>query len=192
MFGYAWRTGLDRVPPSRLRGAICIEIGAIAESVMTLVLGELGLDVVAGLAAAGIRGVGPNRPYTGGQVLAVEVEGTLCATARPRLDRGRLRQMSLEWLADRANPQMVEWDLADADVYGAVAHLNFARWTGDALCPRTMSHGYPYAPRPSFSTCRRSRTIATTSETARESRLSPGVPRPYVLRKSRSHPPLTS
>jgi hypothetical protein len=126
-FGPAWHRGLDELPPVQRRGAICVEIGTIAESVMTLLLGELGLDVFAELATAGVHGVDLLALTPSGQVLALEVKGTLRATARPRLGRGRLRQMSLEWLSDPRNPQMAEWELAGADVYGGVAHLNFAR-----------------------------------------------------------------
>jgi hypothetical protein len=126
-FADAWRLGLDAFEPAARRGVICVEIGAIAESVMTLLFEELGLHVFAELATAGVHGVDLLALTPVGQVLALEVKGTLRATARARLGRGRLRQMSLEWLSAAGNPQMVEWDLAGADVYGAIAHLNFAR-----------------------------------------------------------------
>lgn len=44
----------------------------------------------------------------------------------PRHGRGRLRQMSLEWLSGPANPAMVEWGLEGADVYGAILVIDFA------------------------------------------------------------------
>src|SRR4051794_25711189 len=137
-FADAWSGGLDQLAPAERRGAICVEIGTIAESVMTLLLGELGLDVFAELATAGVHGVDTLAVTPAGQVLALEVKGTLRATARPRLGRGRLRQMSLEWLSDPANPQMAEWDISGAGVYGAVAHLNFAQM--DWRCVTTTDY----------------------------------------------------
>jgi hypothetical protein len=37
--------------------------------------------------------------------------------------------MSLDWLSSPANPAMVEWELIGLDIYGCVAHLNFASMT---------------------------------------------------------------
>jgi hypothetical protein len=37
--------------------------------------------------------------------------------------------MSLDWLSSPANPAMVEWGLSGLDIYGGVAHLNFASMT---------------------------------------------------------------
>jgi hypothetical protein len=37
--------------------------------------------------------------------------------------------MSNEWLSSPTNPAMVEWGLAGLDVYGGLAHLNFATMT---------------------------------------------------------------
>lgn len=60
-----------------------------------------------------------------GQVLAIEVKGTVRAGSLQRLGRARERQMSHAWLSTSANPGMAEWGLAGADVYGAVAHVDF-------------------------------------------------------------------
>jgi hypothetical protein len=128
-FARAWSGGLDQLAAAERRGAICVETGTIAESVATLLLTELGLDVFAELAAAGVHGVDLLALTPAGQVLALEVKGTLRAASRPRLGRGRLRQMSLDWLSSPNNPAMIEWELDGADIYGGVAHLNFASMT---------------------------------------------------------------
>lgn len=128
-FRRAWTGGLDRLDPRERRGAICVETGTIAESVATLLLVELGLDVFAELAAAGVHGVDLLALTPAGQVLALEVKGTLRAHARPRLGRSRERQMSLAWLNSPTNPAMVEWGLTGLDTYGGVAHVNFAVMT---------------------------------------------------------------
>lgn len=127
-FRRAWPGGLDRLDPLERRGVICIETGTIAESVATLLLKDLGLDVFSELAAAGVHGVDLLALTRATQVLALEVKGTLRADGRPRLGR-RARQMSLDWLSSPANPAMVEWELRGLDIYGGVAHLNFASMT---------------------------------------------------------------
>ena len=78
------------------------------------------------LASAGVHGVDILALTPAGQVLALEVKGTLRAGARPRLGRGTPRQMSLAWLSSPTNPAMLEWGLTGLDLYGGVAHLNFA------------------------------------------------------------------
>jgi hypothetical protein len=128
-FRSAWSVGLDRLEPAERRGALCVETGLIAESVATLLLGVSGLQVFAELAAAGVHGVDLLALTPGRQVLALEVKGTLRTGARPRLGRSRQRQMSLEWLSNAANPAMAEWELTGLDLYGGVAHLNFASMT---------------------------------------------------------------
>jgi hypothetical protein len=125
-FRLACRDGLTSLPPAERRGRLSIQTGLIAESVTTLLLQDTGLDVFAELAAAGVHGVDLLALTPGGQVMALEVKGTLRPTATPRLGRGRLRQMSLDWLSSPGNPAMVEWDLAGLDVYGGLAFLNFA------------------------------------------------------------------
>ena len=132
-FRVAWQRGLDTLDPAARRGAICVETGTIAESVATLLMNELGLEVFAELAAAGVHGVDLLALTPAGQVLALEVKGTLRVGARLRLGRGRNRQMSLDWLSSPANPAMVEWGLSGLDIYGGVAHLNFGSMTWRAV-----------------------------------------------------------
>jgi hypothetical protein len=142
-FTQAWRDGLDSLPAAERRGALCSEIGLIAESAATLVLQDLGLDVFAELAASGAHGVDLLLLTPAPQVLALEVKGTVRLGARPRLGRSRLRQMSVEWLSDPANPLMQEWELAGLDVYGGLAHLNFASMSWRLLLTHDHEHWLP-------------------------------------------------
>lgn len=128
-FRRAWTGGINALAPHERRGRLCVQLGQVAEAVATLLFEEIGLDVFAQLTTAGTHGVDLLVLTPGGQVLAVEVKGTLRAGALPRLGRGRRRQMSLEWLSSPENPVMVEWDLAGQDVYGCVALLDLAAMT---------------------------------------------------------------
>lgn len=65
------------------RGALCIETGLIAESVVTLLLQDVGIDVFGELANSGAHGVDLLAFTPAGQVLALEVKGTL------KVDGGR-------------------------------------------------------------------------------------------------------
>ena len=62
-------------------------------------------------------------------MVAVEVKGTLTAGRIPRLSRHELTQMSAEWVDKAGNPGMAEFGLRSADIYGAVAVVNFADLT---------------------------------------------------------------
>jgi hypothetical protein len=126
LFQRAWLQGLDALMAVERRGRLSVDIGTIAESVATLLLLEVGLEVFGELAAAGVHGVDALALTPAGQVLAVEVKGTLRRSSLPRLGRGRSRQMSLAWLSSPSNPLMSEWDLTGADLYGGIAHLDFA------------------------------------------------------------------
>lgn len=114
------------MPVAERRGRLCVQTGLIAESVATLLFQDAGLDVFAELAVAGVHGVDLLALTPAAQVIALEVKGTLRPAAGPRLGKSRLRQMSVEWLSSPTNPGMIEWGLAGLDVYGALAHLNFA------------------------------------------------------------------
>ena len=63
------------------------------------------------------------------KVATVEVKGTLTAGRIPRLSRREITQMSAEWVDKADNPGMAELGLRSADVYGAVAVINFADMT---------------------------------------------------------------
>jgi hypothetical protein len=126
LFVRAWTDGAASLTAPERRGRLSLDVGMIAESVATLLLQEVGLDVFAELATAGVHGVDLLALTPAGEVLAIEVKGTFRRGAVPRLGRGRLRQMSLEWLSSPANPAMVEWGLEGADVYGAILVVDFA------------------------------------------------------------------
>ena len=126
LFVRAWTDGPAWLSAQERRGRLSVDVGTIAESVATLLLQEVGLDVFAELAVAGIHGVDLLALTPAAEVTAIEVKGTFRRGAIPRLGRGRLRQMSLEWLSNPANPAMVEWGLEGADVYGALLVVDFA------------------------------------------------------------------
>lgn len=126
LFARAWTDGPASLTAQERRGRLSVDIGTIAESVATLLLQEAGLDVFAELATAGVHGVDLLALTPAGEVVAVEVKGTFRLGEVPRLGRGRLRQMSLEWLSSPGNPAMVEWGLEGSDVYGAILVVDFA------------------------------------------------------------------
>jgi hypothetical protein len=126
LFRKAWTAGAHTLTPEERRGRLCVDTGTIAESVTTLLLVDAGFDVFAELASPGVHGVDMLVLTPRGTVVAVEVKGTFRAGSIPALGRGRLRQMSLEWLSSPDNPAMVEWELEGADVYGAIIVIDFA------------------------------------------------------------------
>lgn len=69
----------------------------------------------------------------------IEVKGTVVPGRAPRLSAGELAQMSAAWVDRVDNPAMAEVGLANSDVYGGVAIVNFvdltwkATLTGDFL-----------------------------------------------------------
>jgi hypothetical protein len=127
LFRRAWADGLDSLPLGERRGRLCLDLGLIAEAVAMLLLLDAGLELFSEAQAFDGHGVDLLALTAAGDVLAVEVKGTLRAGSLPRLGRSRLRQMSIEWLSSPTNPAMVDWDLAGADVYGAVVSIDFAR-----------------------------------------------------------------
>lgn len=140
VFRRTWRDGIATVPAPERRGRLCVELGVVAESVATLLLEASGLDVFAQLTGVGAHGVDLLALTPAGQVLAVEVKGTLRRGALPRLGRGQRRQMSLEWLSSPDNPGMLEWDLAGEDIYGCVALLDFAAMAWRAAVTGDYAH----------------------------------------------------
>lgn len=127
LFRRAWSDGIDALTLDERRGRLCADTGFIAESVATLLLGDVGLDVFAQIVTPGVHGVDLLALAPEGTVLALEVKGTLRAGSIPRFSRVALRQMSIEWLNDPNNPAMAEWGLEALDIYGGVAVIDFAR-----------------------------------------------------------------
>jgi hypothetical protein len=126
LFDQVLRQGLDQLEPAARRGRLCVDIGVVAESVATLAMLNAGVEVFGELASEGVHGVDVLCLTPAGEVVALEVKGTLSPRGRPRLRRSRTPQMSLDWLTGAANPMMAEWDLEGADVYGGVIHINFS------------------------------------------------------------------
>jgi hypothetical protein len=129
LFRCAWENGLGALRLDQRRGRLCVDTGFIAESVTTLLLGDVGLDVFAQIVTPGVHGVDLLALAPEGTVLALEVKGTLRAGSIPGFARGKLRQMSIEWLNDPSNPAMAEWGFEALDIYGGVAIIDFARDT---------------------------------------------------------------
>jgi hypothetical protein len=100
--------------------------GEVAESVIELVLAEAGLQVFWHITTPGVHGVdllflGPDE-----SVFALEVKGTLRPGHLPTLTPSRLRQMSRDWLNQRDNPAMADWELEADDLYAGVAVVDLA------------------------------------------------------------------
>jgi hypothetical protein len=117
--------GLDHLTLAERRGHLPGVIGAVAEAIAARVLVEEGLSLIAQLTGFGVHGVDLLLLTPSSNVLALEVKGTLRRGTLPRLRRGRLDQMSAEWL-DTANATMAEWDLEAADVFAGVGVVDLA------------------------------------------------------------------
>lgn len=127
IFHHAFDHGLASLPPAKRSGALASTTGHIAESVVSVLLKDLGFFVVWHFTGSGAHGVdlvelSPDARH----VLAIEVKGTLRPHYWPRLTKGELTQFSAAWLDKDDNPGMAEWSLGSADVFGAVVLVNFA------------------------------------------------------------------
>jgi hypothetical protein len=125
LFARGWRSG----PASLTRAERCAVAGVtghIAESVIEVLLDRLGWRVLWHFTGPGRHGVDLVFLTPDDKVVAVEVKGTLTAGRIPRLSRREMTQMSAEWVDKADNPGMAEFGLRSADVYGAVAVVNFA------------------------------------------------------------------
>lgn len=78
-------------------------------------------------------------------VIAVEVKGTLRAGRLPWLTKRELTQMSRQWLDQKDNPTMSEFEFDSADIYGAVIALNFAEMTIRGALTRDFVNYRPVA-----------------------------------------------
>jgi hypothetical protein len=126
-FRTAWTGSLGALERDKRRGALAGVTGHVAESVVEVLLADLGWHPVWHFTGAGRHGVdllmlAPAADH----VLAIEVKGTLRARRVPRLSRRATLQMSAAWVDKADNPGMAEWDLQSADVYGAVIAVSFA------------------------------------------------------------------
>jgi hypothetical protein len=126
LFARARVNGLASLERKQRAGHLSRVIGEVAESVVEIVLAEVGLQVFWHITTPGVHGVdllflGPDEC-----VLALEVKGTLRAGRIPRLTPSRLRQMSREWLNQPDNPAMADWQLGADDLYAGVAVVDLA------------------------------------------------------------------
>jgi hypothetical protein len=128
LFARGWRSG----PASLTRAERCAVAGVtghIAESVTEVLLDHLDWRVLWHFTGPGRHGVDLIFLAPDDKVVAVEVKGTLTAGHIPQLSRREITQMSTEWVDKADNPGMAELGLRSADVYGAVAVINFADMT---------------------------------------------------------------
>jgi hypothetical protein len=130
MFAEAFRSSLDAIPPAERRGALPGVTGHVAESVIEVILYELGYQPIWHFPGPGRHGVDLAMLSPGlDRVVVFEVKGTLRTGRLPRLSKRGLRQMSTAWIDNRENPGMVSLELESADVYGGVAVVQFAERT---------------------------------------------------------------
>lgn len=134
-FAIAWSRSLSALASHERGGALAGVTGHVAESVVEILLAELGYDSVHHFVGPGRHGIdllmlAPARDH----VLAIEVKGTLRPGYVPRLSRSAATQMSAEWINKADNPGMAEWDLRSDDVYAAVITINFGdMWSRAAI-----------------------------------------------------------
>lgn len=129
-FTLAWTRSLEALPKAQRTRALPGVTGHVAESVVEVIRIEHGYVPVAHHASAGRHGVDLLMLHlSSDMVFAFEVKGTLRKRHVPRLTRGELTQMSGAWIDKRDNPAMRGADLDSADVYGAVAAINFIDMT---------------------------------------------------------------
>jgi hypothetical protein len=127
VFARAWRESLTALSPAERRGAPAGVTGHVAESVVELLLADLGYQLLWHFTGPGRHGVDLIVLCPAGErVVAVEVKGTLRPRYWPRLSRRELVQMSGAWVDKVDNPGMANWDLRAEDVYGSVVLVNFA------------------------------------------------------------------
>ena len=127
LFLTAFASSLSSVDPSERRGSLAGVTGHVAESVVELLLDDLGYHMLWHFAGPGRHGVDLVALCPAGErVVAVEVKGTLRSGHWPRLSTREIEQMSAAWIDKRDNPGMANWDLTSNDVYGAVFLVNFA------------------------------------------------------------------
>lgn len=126
-FSNAWTNSLHALDRRERGGALAGVTGHVAESVVEVLLADVGYHPVWHFTRPGRHGVdllmaSPTLDH----VLAIEVKGTLHARHVPRLSPRAVLEMSAAWVEKGENPGMAEWQLQSADVYGAVVTVSFA------------------------------------------------------------------
>lgn len=145
-FAVAWTRSLHALAPHERAGALAGITGHVAESVVELMLTNVGYHPIHHFVGPGRHGVDllMLSPATD-HVLAIEVKGTLRAGCVPRLSRRAQEQMSAAWVDKIDNPAMAEWELQSEDVYAAVISVNFADMTLRAAVSVDFVHWRPIA-----------------------------------------------
>ena len=128
LFARGWRSG-PAILTRAERCAVADVTGHMAESVIEVLLDRLDWRVLWHFTGPGRHGVDLVFLTPDDKVVAVEVKGTLIPGHIPQLSRREITQMSAEWVDKADNPGMAELGLRSADVYGAVAVINFADTT---------------------------------------------------------------
>jgi hypothetical protein len=126
LFRHARAVGLDGLPRSERSGHLWRVVGEVAESVAEIIMADLGYSVFWHIIEPGVHGVDLLFLSPDESVLALEVKGTLRASAIPRMTPSRLRQMSRDWLNQPDNPAMIEWELKAEDLYAGVMIVDLA------------------------------------------------------------------
>jgi hypothetical protein len=127
VFRAAFRESLSSVPRDARSGALAGTTGHIAESVIEVVLNELGYAPLWHFTGPGGHGIDLAMLSPAmDRVIVLEVKGTLSPRRLPRLTRGELAQLSDAWIDKRDNPGMANLEMTSEDVYGAMAIVQFA------------------------------------------------------------------
>ena len=127
MFLQAFRSSLAAIPIHARGGALAGVTGHVAESVVELVLSDLGYQPLWHFAGPGRHGIDLAMLSPAmDRVVVLEVKGTLRPRRLPRLTSSELRQMSAAWMDKPDNPGMATLGVDSADVYGGVAVVQFA------------------------------------------------------------------
>lgn len=142
LFDRGWRRGAHHLSRSE-RALIASVTGHVAESVVELLLNELGWEPLWHFSGPGYHGVDLVFLAPGDRVVVVEVKGTLLPGKVPRLGHREILQMSSTWIDKCDNPGMTDLNLTSADVYGGVIAVNFPDRTWRTALTRDFDRFIP-------------------------------------------------
>jgi hypothetical protein len=125
LFNRGWTTGLSALTRAE-RCTMAGTTGHIGESVVEILLDELGWHVLWHFDRPGRHGVDLVFLTSDQDVIAVEVKATLIDGRTSRITRREIEQMSTVWLDKADNPGMTELSMTSDDIYGGVVNVNFA------------------------------------------------------------------
>jgi hypothetical protein len=128
----AFTESLSALPARGRRGALGGRTGHIGESVVEMLLDNIGYSMLQQFCGPSSGGHGADLIVASpaGEIAVVEVKATLRAGRWPRPSHGELNQLTPEWLDKPDNPAMIDLGLTSDDVWGMIAVVNFAecRW----------------------------------------------------------------